>query len=136
MNIYLDIDGVLLANSVQAAYFADDFLQYILKHWPDNTYWLTTHCWRGENRAAEVLLPVLKPDTAKLLKLIKPTDWNTEKTDGIDFLTPFLWFDDDLFPEEEKVLRSFDAFGCWRQVDLSRDPNQLIDEVAYLKSLA
>ena len=42
MNIYLDIDGVLLANENNAAPYADEFLQHILTKYPDSTYWLTT----------------------------------------------------------------------------------------------
>lgn len=135
MNIYLDIDGVLLANSVQAAQYADEFLQYILTHWPDSTYWLTTHCWQGENRAAAVLAPVLSPATLRLLPRIKPTEWGNDKTDGIDFLQPFIWFDDDLYPEEEKVLASFDALHCLHKIDLQTDPYQLVDEIGFLQQL-
>lgn len=43
MNIYLDIDGVLLANSNRAADKADEFLEAALTKYPDSTYWLTPH---------------------------------------------------------------------------------------------
>lgn len=125
MNIYLDIDGVLLINENQAAPFADEFLSYILTNYPDSTYWLTTHCWKGENRAAAILSPVLKPETAALLPKIKPTEWGEYKTDAIDFSQPFLWFDDDLFPEEEKILRQNNASSSQVRVNLYQDPNQL-----------
>lgn len=136
MNIYLDIDGVLLVNSNNAAAFADDFLRYILKKWPNSTYWLTTHCWRGQNTTLRVLRPVLKSDTTKLLRKVKPTTWHELKVDGIDFKTPFLWFDDDLHPDEETVLKHHGALGCFRHVDLSQDPYQLMDEIEYLMKLA
>lgn len=42
MNIYLDIDGVILANDKQPALHAKEFLKYITDNYP--TYWLTTHC--------------------------------------------------------------------------------------------
>ncbi|OGM16531.1 hypothetical protein A2V56_00600 [Candidatus Woesebacteria bacterium RBG_19FT_COMBO_42_9] len=42
MNIYLDIDGVILANDKQAALYAKEFLKYVTDNYP--TYWLTTHC--------------------------------------------------------------------------------------------
>ena len=42
MNVYLDIDGVLLANEKSAANYADEFLQAVLAAYPDSTYWLTT----------------------------------------------------------------------------------------------
>ncbi len=44
MNIYLDIDGVLLANNLHPANYASEFLEYVLTSYPDSTYWLTTHC--------------------------------------------------------------------------------------------
>lgn len=125
MNIYLDIDGVLLANERQAAEGADEFLQAVLEKHPDSTYWLTTHCWRGENNALEVLRAVLKPQTVELIKHIKPTEWDELKTDAIDFSQPFLWFDDDLMDEERDVLAAHQALGGWVGVDLANKPNQL-----------
>lgn len=135
MNIYLDIDGVLLANTVTTANFADDFLQYVLGRWPDSTYWLTTHQWRGQDRTLQLLKPVLNARTRKLMPLIKPTNWRQLKTDGIDFSKEFLWFDDDLYPEEREVLSIYNVLGSWIEVNLQKDPNQLLDEIAHLRAL-
>jgi hypothetical protein len=129
MNIYPDIDGVLLANERQAAAFADEFLQAVLAKYPDTTYWLTTHCWHGENNALEVLRPVLKPATMELIERIKPTEWGELKTDAIDFSQPFLWFDDDLMDEERNVLKARNASNRWVGVDLAANPNRLRDLV-------
>lgn len=49
MNIYLDIDGVLLANDWNAANHANEFLRLVLEKYPDTTYWLTTHCQGDPN---------------------------------------------------------------------------------------
>ncbi len=106
MNIYLDIDGVLLANDKEAARHADKFLQAVLEKYPDSTYWLTTHNWRGENRAKKVLAPHLNLETVEFLDKIKPSEWNDLKTDAIDFEQDFLWFDDDLWPNELSVLKN------------------------------
>lgn len=125
MNIYLDIDGVLLINEKQAAPGANEFLQFILTNYPESTYWLTTHCWRGENRAVDILTPALRPETIELLSKIKPTEWGEYKTDAIDFSQPFLWFDDDLFPEEEIVLNEHGALKNRIEINLYKDPNQL-----------
>ncbi len=133
MNIYLDIDDTLLINNRYAAPFADEFLQLILKHFPNSTYWLTTHCWRGQNTALQVLTPVLKPRTAERIKHIKPTNWGDLKTDAIDFTKPFFWYDDTLYPEEQAKLEIKNALGCFRRMDLGKDPHQLMDEIAYLK---
>jgi len=125
MNVYLDIDGVLLANETHAANYADEFLQTILKKYPNSTYWLTTHNWNGENRAKEVLTPYLKPETVELLDKIKPTRWNELKTDAINFDDGFLWFDDDLWPDELKVLEEHEAAEQFILVKLDEDPDML-----------
>lgn len=49
MNVYLDIDGVLLANEKSAANYADEFLQAVLAAYPDSTYWLTTRNWTKDD---------------------------------------------------------------------------------------
>lgn len=125
MNIYLDIDGVVLASERELALHADEFLRAVLTKYPDSTYWLTTHQWRGEDRTRELLLPMLEQETVELLEKIKPTEWGRWKTEAIDFSEPFLWFDDDLFPEEEAALRQHDALDHFVKVDLARDPHQL-----------
>lgn len=125
MNVYLDIDGVLLVDASHAANYADDFLQTILAKYPDSTHWLTTHNWHGENHAKEVLAPYLKPETAQLLDKIKPTRWDELKTDAINFDDDFLWFDDDLWPDELKVLEDHEAAEQFILVKLNEDPDML-----------
>lgn len=125
MNIYLDIDGVLLANEHSAAEYADEFLQGVLAKYPDTTYWLTTHDWIEGNRAIERLTPFLKQETINLLPKIKSTKWDQSKTDGIDFNHPFLWFDDDIYPEEKQALVKNNALQNWIEVNLYKNPNHL-----------
>lgn len=125
MNIYLDIDGVLLANDKEAAHHVDTFLRAVVEKYPDSTYWLTTHNWRGENRAKEILAPHLKSETVALLDKIKPSEWRDLKTDAIDFEQDFLWFDDDLWPEELNVLEKHEAVQNFIMVDLKKDPDML-----------
>ena len=125
MNVYLDIDGVLLVNENNAANYADEFLQAVLIAYPDSTYWLTTHNWRGESRTKEVLAPHLKPETVPLLDKIKPSVWNEMKTDGINFSEKFIWLDDDLWEDELKVLEQHNATDNFILIDLEKNPNQL-----------
>lgn len=125
MNVYLDIDGVLLANETHAANYADEFLQIVLEKYPDSTYWLTTHNWNDENRAEQVLAPHLHPDTVKLLDKIKPTVWRELKTDAINFDEDFLWFNDDLWPDELNVLEEHEAAEQFILVKLDQDPDML-----------
>ena len=125
MNIYLDIDGVLLANDKEAARHADEFLHAVLEKYPDSTYWLTTRNWKGENRSKEILAPHLDPETVILLDKVKPSEWSELKTDAIDFEQDFLWFDDDLWPNELNVLEKHEAVQNFIMVDLHKDPNLL-----------
>lgn len=124
-NIYLDIDGVLLANDLNSANHAADFLQYILTNYPDSTYWLTTHCQGDASVPVQHIGHLFDPGIVELMKKIKPTTWDLAKTRAIDFAEPFLWFDDDLFYEEKQDLINNDALDNWVQVDLSKNPDQL-----------
>jgi hypothetical protein len=127
MNIYLDIDGVLLINETNASPYANEFIQAVLKESPETTYWLTTHCWRGENITDRTLGPTLKESSRKLLSKIKPTEWGEYKTDAIDLSEPFLWFDDDLFDHEKRELIKHHKLSSYVPVDLQSNPNQLRD---------
>jgi hypothetical protein len=125
MNIYLDIDGVLLANDLNAANYANDFLRYVLNKFPDTTYWLTTHCNGDPSVPIQHIGHLFEPDVQELMKLIKPTSWETAKTRAIDFSKPFLWFDDDLFFEEKAALEKHDALENWIEVNLANNEDQL-----------
>jgi hypothetical protein len=125
MNIYLDIDGVLLANDRQPALHVKEFLAYILEHYPNSTYWLTTHCNGDASTPIRHVGHLFDKESVELMKKIKPTSWEAAKTEGIDFSTPFLWFDDDLFFAEKKTLLEQNALDNWIEVNLSKNQNQL-----------
>lgn len=125
MNIYLDIDGVLLANDWNAANHANELLRYVLDKFPDSTYWLTTHCQGNPNTPIEHVGHLFEPDVVELMKKIKPTTWDLAKTRAINYDEPFLWFDDDLFFEEKETLTSRGVLDNWIEVDLRKDPDQL-----------
>ncbi len=127
INIYLDIDGVLLANDHNPANFVDEFIKYVLTNYPDSTYWLTTHCQGDATRPIHDVGHLFKPETVELMKQIKPTTWlqSPSKTVAIDFSKPFLWFDDDLFLSERQELNEHKALDNWIEVDLRKDPDML-----------
>ncbi len=127
MDVYLDIDGVLLANDLNPANFANDFLRYVLNNYPDTTYWLTTHCNGDAAVPIQHIGHLFDTDVQELMKLIKPTSWETAKTRAIDFSRPFLWFDDDLFFEEKQTLEQHGVLDNWIEVNLSKNENQLTD---------
>jgi hypothetical protein len=125
MNVYLDIDGVLLANDLNPANFAEEFLKLILERYPDSTYWLTTHCNGDASVPIQHIGHLFSPEIVELMKMIKPTSWQTAKTRAIDFNQPFLWFDDDLFYEEKQELIKKGFLDNWIEVDLAKDPDYL-----------
>ncbi len=124
-NIYLDIDGVLLANDRSPARYAPEFLRYVLEHYPNTTYWLTTHCKGDAMTPIRHVGYLFDAQTVELMKKIKPTNWDISKTDGIDFSLPFLWFDDDCFDFERQILTQHSVFDNWIEVNLTKDENQL-----------
>lgn len=124
MKAYLDIDGVILANDQQKANYSDEFIKYLVENY--DVYWLTTHCKGDASFAVELLSRRgFSPETLEYIKKIKPTNWNTWKTDAIDFSEDFLWFDDQVFNEEIRVLRENGKYSSWLQINLSHNPNQL-----------
>ena len=122
-DVYLDIDGVLLANDLNPANYVHDFLLRVTTSHP--VYWLTTHCHGDVQPTIRRLRQVLPEQTLNLVMGIKPTSWSTAKTEAINFTRPFLWFDDDLFFEEKRVLLEHKVLDNWIGVDLAKDPDQL-----------
>ncbi len=129
-NIYLDIDGVLLANELNPAKYSDEFIKHVLTKYPESTYWLTTHCRQKENYTVQLLSRFFKGKTLELIKKIKPTEWNTLKTEAIDFSIPFLWFDDDLYDGEKQILIKHNVLDNWIEVNLDKDENHLAKFIA------
>ncbi len=133
MNIYLDIDGVLIHDGLQnyglPVNGALEFLKELTeKH---DCYWLTTHCKGGQNRAPEFLLKKI-PEAKEYIERIQPTEWNSWKTEAIDFTKDFRWIDDDVYEPERSEL---ERYGCLKKlivVNLHEEPDQLKDILAEL----
>lgn len=123
MNIYLDIDGVILANDKAPALHVEEFVEHIVTNFP--VYWLTTHVRHPGDDPLPMLARFLDGKTIELLKQVKPTQWDTFKTEAIDFSQEFRWFDDDVFEEEKRVLRENGVFDSWVEVDLADDQDFL-----------
>ena len=118
--------GLKLAIPTAApAEHAPEFLKYVLKNYPDSTYWLTTHCQGDARVPIQHIGHLFDPEIVELMKKIKPTTWDLAKTRAIDFSKPFLWFDDDLFHEEKETLITHGALDNWIEVDLAKDLHQL-----------
>jgi hypothetical protein len=124
IDVYLDIDGVLLANDLNPAKHVHEFLDRVTTSY--TTYWLTTHCKGDATTAVKRLSLVFPPETMVLIQDIKGTDWDLAKTEAIDFTRQFLWFDDDLFYEEKVTLEKYNCLDNWIEVDLAKNEDQLL----------
>lgn len=130
--LYIDIDGVLLTiKHTQRPQYAVEFIDYVTSTF--DCYWLTSHCKEGE-KSIKPLLQYLSryydEGTIEKLKRIKPTSWETTKTEAIDFDSDFYWVDDYVFDFEKKILERQHKLDRWIEVDLSN-----INELKYIKDL-
>jgi len=129
MKIYLDIDGTMihedLARSGQPAVGLEEFLIALR---PYETYWLTTHCMNGDPQYAQKLMKkkVSKEFYADIDR-IQPTAWSVLKADALDFTSDFIWFDNDVSPEEYTELEQCRENQSLHYVDLMDNPKQLLD---------
>ena len=133
-NLYLDIDGVLLANEKNLAIGASEFIKYATDNF--DVYWLTTHCMDATTaHAIEYVQRASGENLIPYLEKFKPTKWSLAKTEAIDFSKPFLWFDDDCYSGERLTLKEQSVFNSWIEIDLAKYPDQLIHELKLLQSL-
>jgi hypothetical protein len=126
LNIYLDVDGVLLTKEGLPAESVADFLEFVTKN--HNVYWLTTHCRHGDASALLEYLQRKLPEAAyRFIQGIRPATWDVMKTDAIDFTKDFLWFDDYLMESEKAVLEKHNCLDKHILIDLKKNPHQLTD---------
>jgi len=124
MNIYLDIDGVLVSKYHEPVEGLKEFLERITG--VHDCYWLTTHCRDGKNeRAVEQLEAVYGAGILESANKIKPTAWQTFKTEAIDFSQDFRWLDDYVMLYEETILKKENAHSKLILINLQTNPKQL-----------
>lgn len=123
MNIYLDIDGVLIKKDGEPVTFIVDFLEFI--NGEHTVYWLTTHCQGNAKVTMQYLEDKLPKEAFKYLEKIKPTKWQTLKTEAIDFNQDFRWFDDYVMQAEYEVLKKNKASDKLILVDVKSRPEIL-----------
>jgi hypothetical protein len=125
MNIYLDVDGVLLNHDGTLANHADEFLAAMVRS-GHPVHWLTTRCRDGDaSSVVDVLSRLVQPSTGELLSSIRPTSWATSKLEAIDLRSPFIWFDDQPLQFEIEELKECGLLDRWVKVDLLSEPHQL-----------
>ena len=132
--LYLDIDGVLLANETNLAEGANDFIKYAADNF--EVYWLTTHCMDDTTaHAIEYLQRATTEDLRPWLEKFKPVVWSLKKTEAINFTKPFLWFDDDCYSGEKIDLNEHGVSNSWIEIDLAKYPDQMVHELKLLRSI-
>lgn len=110
MNIYLDINGTMLGTGGEPVENLAEFLKYATEN--HDVYWLTTLCKNGDcSSAVEIISRVLPPEIMRYIQKIKPTSWQTLKTEAIDFSEDFRWFDDYVMDSEIEVLKKNNALN-------------------------
>lgn len=125
MNVYIDINGVMLTKNHKQAYFLKELLSFLIaKH---SIFWLTTHCKGETDSTIAYLSQFLDTETLNLTKNIHPTDWKTFKSEAIDFTKKFIWLDDYLMESEMVMLRKNNTLNSWIPINLEQNPNQLKD---------
>ncbi len=137
MNVYFDIDGVLLSHAKQVPEGASELLDFATNHC--SCYWLTTHCRMGVNKAVDYLAPYYVGDDYANLRKIQATDWYDNKTEALDWDANFVWLDDFAFEFELAELRKRNCLDALLLVDLKKDQELLrirrsIEAMAWLSS--
>lgn len=131
MKIYLDVDGVILTKDKEQMEGLRDFLLAISSLFPNDIYWLTTHCKENDNsRVLGHLKGLLEDDLYEILETVKPTTWYELKTEAIDFNEDFYWFDDCVFLAEQNILKEKGVYDSWIKVD-----NNLGDITKFLQNI-
>ena len=138
IKLYIDIDGVLLGHisknnpQIVIAQHIDLFLQFCLDNF--DCYWLTTHCKDGdEKNALKYLSNYADEETLRSLSKIKPTHWNTLKTEAIDLTSDFIWIDDAPLDFEKELLKEHDHLDRWLSINTRRSPDDLARAVRLLE---
>jgi len=130
MKIYLDIDGTMIHEDRwdmqnPAAAGLEDFIVALR---PYETYWLTTHCTTGDpEKARRIMKAVLPEPLHPDIDRIKGTVWTDMKTEALDWDSDFIWFDNDIFDAEWKVLERCNQNQSVVQVDLRTNSEHLIE---------
>ena len=126
--LYLDIDGVLLTTkNTQPAEYANEFIDYIIEHF--NYYWLTTHCKDDTSNVLQYLSKYFSSTTIDKIRCIKPTNWDTLKTEAIGMSEQFVWLDDRPFLAEIEILKQHNCENKLIKVNLNnKDELKIIIE--------
>ena len=131
--IYIDIDGVLLDYKTgQPARHAEELILFLTSGRYD-CYWLTTHCKGDTAPTLQYLSGHFSDKVMKRLSGIKATDWETLKTEAIDFNSDFIWLDDYPFQAEISALDCAHKRTSLCSVNLERE-DELLNVISFIKN--
>jgi flavodoxin len=109
---------VILTKEGKQMPFLKEFLLYVFNLAGEEVYWLSTHCKDGNTeRVVQHLKGKVEEDVLEVLKMVKGTKWDALKTEGIDLDGEFLWFDDNIFESEYRVLEELNKDYCLIKVE-------------------
>lgn len=137
MNLYLDIDGVLLGKAdprspeIGLALGAEEFLTFALARF--HCFWLSTHCQGGTDDVLKYLAPYVPEKFLALAARVKPTRFQTLKTEALE--GDFLWLDDAPLQCELDWLSARGWLDRWIQVDTRHRPADLRRAQRVLKKI-
>lgn len=127
MNIYIDIDGVLLTRRQEVPSYITEFITFLINNY--SCFWLTTHCRHGQNQSIQYLSKFLQKEEVNSLNEVKEVFWDDLKTDGINFNEDFIWLEDCPFEAEKKVLKQNGKLSSLIKVNLDRaDELKLVEK--------
>ena len=128
MNIYLDIDGTMIHENLIEPKGAEGLAEFIIALRPHTTYWLTTHCCDGNpEKAREIMKRFVPQELHADIDRIKPTVWDTLKTQGIDWSQDFIWFDNDISTAEWERIRQGTENQQAIEVNLKANSRHLVE---------
>lgn len=125
IDIYLNIDGVVLTKDHRPARHAPEFLEYVISNHPESTYWLTDDSQENADALVQRISHMFDSKTNELLRKIETKLHTGSQAWAIDFTRPFLWLDVDKYPEERQSLRLSGLEDNFIPIDLARDTQQL-----------
>lgn len=133
MNLFIDIDGVLLGrcpvtSKPALANHAYEFIEFCLNNY--HCYWLTTHCKGSADTALNYLSQYADHDFLTLAKHIRPTYFKTFKTEAL--FGDFYWLDDQPTAYEFQYLEQTGALHRWLEVNTRSNFNGLDDILPFL----
>lgn len=135
MNLFIDIDGVLLgkathSHEAQLANHAEYFLEFCLNHF--DCYWLTTHCRGSIGTVIDYLRPHANEGVLKLIRRVQTTNFCTFKTEAL--FGDFIWIDDQPTAYELQVLDEKGWLDRWYEVNTRKDMDELFKLIPLLES--